>query len=477
MRADLRAPRETALRTQYRPPVNYPRRVTRLIAVVILTIAGLAAAGASAMAHAGTQQPSTPVQHAGVAAASARVSARPASGTPQLALTSRTQTVRQIARCGSRMYAVGSFTTIKWRGTTYRRRNAFSFSAGAPYRVTSWRPGVNGTVNSITFSRDCSRAYLGGQFTRVHERVAANIAEVSARTGDVVRAFRHNASGTVETVLRHGSHVLAGGFFTKINGSTADPYLASLNQRSGKDDGYARLHIFGHYVYPGVDGNRTRIYNQQLSHDGNYDLVEGDFTSVGGRPRQQIFMLHFGTSHASVTGWTSPDFSNHCAAEHPFYVQAAAWSPGDRKVYVATTGYHPLGWDHTFPLHGLCDAAAAYPARLTAVHRQWTDYTGCDSLYAVAADASTVYIGGHERWAQNKYGCDSAGPGAVSAPGMGGLSPKTGHLVFNPTRSRGHGADDMLVTRSGLWIASDTFAGSQTCGGVAGHAGICFLPR
>jgi hypothetical protein len=35
----------------------------------------------------------------------------------------------------------------------------------------------------------------------------------------------------------------------------------------------------------------------------------------------------------------------------------------------------------------------------------------------------------------------------------------------------------MLRTSTGLWIASDNFDGSVTCGGVPGHAGICFLPN
>jgi hypothetical protein len=39
----------------------------------------------------------------------------------------------------------------------------------------------------------------------------------------------------------------------------------------------------------------------------------------------------------------------------------------------------------------------------------------------------------------------------------------------------------MLITDGGLWIASDNYidkdgAVSDKCGGVAGHAGICFLP-
>ena len=49
-------------------------------------------------------------------------------------------------------------------------------------------------------------------------------------------------------------------------------------------------------------------------------------------------------------------------------------------------------------------------------------------------------------------------------------------MVFNPTRSRGFGADDMLVTGAGLWVASDNAFDSNACGHVHGLAGICFLP-
>ncbi len=104
------------------------------------------------------------------------------------------------------------------------------------------------------------------------------------------------------------------------------------------------------------------------------------------------------------------------------------------------------------------------------------NYTGCDSLYSAAADASTAYFGGHERWSSNPDDCDQAGPGAIAAPGMEGLSPATGALTFNPTRARGLGADDMLITSAGLWIASDNLDGGVQCAGKSGHSGICFLP-
>jgi hypothetical protein len=210
----------------------------------------------------------------------------------------------------------------------------------------------------------------------------------------------------------------------------------------------------------------------------------GDFTSVGGLQREQIFMLNLATSPATVTAWTSPEFDGsnpaypyQCYKTEPFYIQAAAWSPDASTVYIATTGYHPNGGPTgKTPRTGLCDAAAAFPATQASVLHEWVNYTGCDSLYSAAADTSTAYFAGHERWSMNPDDCDAQGTGAVSAPGFEGLAPATGALSFNPTRGRGLGADDMLLTSAGLWIASDNLNNASFCAGKSGHAGICFLP-
>jgi hypothetical protein len=477
--------------------LRHRRRSTAIAgaAAVILVGAGLAgAAGTAAVAATGPVSPT------------------PASGTPELSNTGSTQTVRQLAQCGNYMYAVGAFTTIKRYSTTYTRNNVFRFSATGTYAVdTQWNPNVNGVVNSITFNSNCSGAYIGGKFTSVGGTAVKDIAEISTSgTGAVVTSFAHSASGQVETLARYGSHILTGGYFTSINNSTADPYMASLDATTGKDDGFLQLHISGNYHYCNSAGtqctasNPTRVYNQQLSNPGapdggTLDLVEGDFTMAGGLPRQQIFMLDLATAPVSVTGWTSPEWDGsdpaqpyQCSFIEPFYLQAAAWSPDDSTIYVDSTGYKP--WNlpaGTYPRSGPCDMAAAYPATQTSVTHEWINYTGCDSLYAAAADASAAYFGGHERWSQNPSDCDAQGPTAVPDPGMEGLVPATGLDMLNSggsglyTRSRGQGADDMLTTSAGLWIASDsgavskstgTFSYSQTCGGVTSHSGICFLP-
>ena len=450
---------------------------------------------ASAIAFAGfapTTQAATPA---------GPVLSTPVTSTPHFpATTSTTEQIRQIVQCGSTMYAVGTFTVVKRQSTTYTRNNVFSFSANSPYAVTSWAPNVNGTVNSITFNGiNCADAYIGGKFTAIGSTAVKNIAEIDTTTGNVVTGFRHSASGTVETLASHGSHIIAGGYFTSINGTSADPYLASLNPATGTDDGFIQLHISGNYQYPGVSSNPTRVYNQAISHSGALDLVMGDFTSVGGLPRQQIFMLNLTTNPASVTAWTSPQWDGsqpmatpqdpnngypyQCVGNESFYIRAASWSPDDSTVYIGTTGYHPNGWPTgSYPRTGLCDAAAAFPATQAPVLSEWINYTGCDSLYATAADAYAAYFGGHERWSMNPNGCDFKGPGAIVAPGIEGLVPSNGNLMLNSqgtalyTRGRGLGADDMLITSAGLWIASDNLNGTQMCGGVQGLAGLCLLP-
>jgi hypothetical protein len=290
--------------------------------------------------------------------------------------------------------------------------------------------------------------------------------------------FKHSAGSQVATVLGWNGHVFVGGYFKQVNGNT-NAYFASLNPTTGSDDGYISLNISGNYQFPGVASNPTRVYNQQLSHSGTKLLVEGDFTSVGGQSRQQIFMLNLGATSATLISWNSNEFYVNCHYTEAFFLQDAAWSVDDQQVFVATTGYKPAGSSTSIPRSGLCDAAAAFPATGSSVSHKWINYTGCDSLYAVAADANAVYVAGHERWANNAFGCDFQGPGAVSRPGIAALSPSTGQaLAWNPTRALGHGADDMMITNGGLWVASDNYTDGQAqqCGGHPKHGGICFFP-
>jgi hypothetical protein len=394
------------------------------------------------------------------------------------------------------MYAVGRFTSIK-HGTIYTRNNIFSFSKSAPFNVTSWAPNVNGQVNAIAFNgTNCSHAYIGGSFTSVNGTSVSNIAEISTSSGNVVSGFGHSANNPVWTMVAVKGHLLVGGDFKYVNGSK-NPFMISLSPSTGKDDGFIHLNISGDYDYcalggsPCTNSHHSQVYNQQLSHSGNLDLVEGRFTSVGGAPRQQIFMLNVGGSKASVTGWTSPEWDGsnktadpyyQCWPNTAFYVRTAAWSPDDSTVYLATTGFKPAQNPGKGARKGLCDSVTSWPASQHSVTHNWINYSGCDSFYSVAADNAAVYAAGHPRWENNSNACNAEGTGSFPDPGLWGLHPadgsvwknSSGSALYTMTRAN---AGYMLITGKGLWIGSTNRYTLNRCGNTkARHAGICFLP-
>src|SRR5262249_27723176 len=139
-------------------------------------------------------------------AATGPVSPTPVTGTPTLAATGTTKTIRQVADCGGIMYAVGTFTSINGSNGTFARSNIFSFSETAPFAVTTWDPDVNGTVNTIAFNNgNCATAYIGGQFTTVGGAAPKNHAAVSTTPPPgVVPRLKTNAGGQGETRQRGG---------------------------------------------------------------------------------------------------------------------------------------------------------------------------------------------------------------------------------------------------------------------------------
>ena len=163
---------------------------------------------------------------------------------------------------------------------------------------------------------------------------------------------------------------------------------------------------------------------------------------------------------ASLMSWTSPRFDGskgyppkgyyyNCNKSEPYYVKAGAWSPDDKTVYLASTGYRP--WNaNSIPLRGLCDSASAFAATGSRPAMKWTNYTGCDSLFAVAADANAAYFAGHERFSQNTNGLPTS-RGWRSGTRYGDREPLDRPSLLNSRGTAGciprarEGADDMLV--------------------------------
>ena len=95
---------------------------------------------------------------------------------------------------------------------------------------------------------------------------------------------------------------------------------------------------------------------------------------------------------------------------------------------------------------------------MTGAVETWKNCTGGDTLYSVATTGWAVYVGGHQRWLDNCGGRDNAVPGSFAADGIGAIDPGTGLAIrsWNPGRSRGVGAEELLANAEGLYIGSDT---------------------
>jgi hypothetical protein len=399
----------------------------------------------------------------GVAAASPAlggvVSENPANQTPNVA----SGAVYKFVQLGGLMYAGGTFSSVSTApgvspGGTFTRHNLVAFNPTTGV-IAAFAPNVAGEVWAL--ATDGTSLYVGGSFTSVNGVARRGLAKLNPATGAVDTAFNAGfASGRVTDAAVVGGRLLVAGTFPGK--------LRALNLASGANTGYVNVGISGT-----VAGNAgpTEVYRFAVNPAGTRLVGVGNFTTVGGQTRWRAFMLTLGAT-ATVNPWWYPPLQNMCAADSlPDYMRDVDFSPDGSWFAVVATGFVPqaggVGRD-------LCDATARFETGVANPTRPtWINYTGGDTLHSVAATDAAVYVQGHQRWLDNPQGRNSAGPGAVSRPGIGAIDPTSGlALPWNPTKDRGVGGKDLYVTSQGLWVGSDTtHIGGET------HARIALMPR
>ncbi len=386
------------------------------------------------------------------------VSANPANFTPNVA----SGAVYKFVQVGGTMYAGGSFSSVSTApgvspGGTFTRNNIVAFDPTSGV-IRSFAPNVAGEVWAL--ASNGTSLYVGGTFATVNGVARRGVAKLDPVTGAVDTAFNANlTSGRVTDAAVVGGRLLVAGTFPGK--------LRALNLASGANTGYINVGISGTVA---DNAGPTQVYRFAVSPAGTRLVGVGNFTTVGGQTRWRAFMLDLGAT-ATVTTWWYPPLQNMCQATSlPDYVKDVDFSPDGSWFAVVATGFVPqaggIGRD-------LCDATARFETNLPNPFRPtWINYTGGDTLHSVAATDVAVYVQGHQRWLDNPQGRNSAGPGAVSRPGIGAIGPTTGlALTWNPTKDRGVGGKDLYVTSQGLWVGSDTtHIGGET------HARIALMP-
>jgi hypothetical protein len=369
------------------------------------------------------------------------VSADPVEYTPHVL----DGTVRAITVIGGIVVVGGDFTKVSDAAgrTVHPRSNLFAYELHTG-RILGLAPRLDGPVYALATAGD-GTVYVGGAFRTVNGAAVRGLARLDSTTGQPVPGFAAPIdAGDVRTLVVRGGWLYAGGTFTRIGGVNRVA-LARLSVSSGAVDAGFNLALAAPHL------SRVKVEDAALTPDGSRLVAIGAIEVAAGQYRAQLVMADTAATPARLVDWYTDAYTAPCRKGFETYLRGVDFSPDGSYFVVVSTGRasHPKK---------LCDTAARFDTAGTGLRRPvWVNHTGGDSLYAVSVTGAAVYVGGHQRWMDNPYGNESAGPGAVRRPGIAALDPATGRATeWNPTRPRGVGVRALVSTPAGLLVGSDT---------------------
>lgn len=371
------------------------------------------------------------------------VSANPVDDTPNVL----DGTVYAIAVVGSTVIVGGDFSTVQNAagGTHYHRVNLFAYQL-ATGAVTAFAVDLDGTVNALVAGPH-NTVYVGGAFHHVDGVAERGVTRLDVATGARIASFGgYIGDGEVRS-LEFGATtglLYLGGNFAGVDG-TARVALARVDGHSGALDPNFNLALSSPTV------GRTKVEDTALSPDGTTLVAIGAIQYAGSQNRAQVVVVNVGGTVATLSGWYTNFYNVNCYAAFSTYVREVDFSPAGDYFVIVSTGRLA---SPTLP----CDTAARFQTAGSGLHNPvWVNHTGGNTLLSVCVTGAAVYVGGHQQWLDNPLGNKTAGPGAVSRPGIGAINPTTGTaLSWNPTRTRGVGVEALVATSTGLLVGSDT---------------------
>lgn len=366
--------------------------------------------------------------------------------------------VEAMAVAGGNAFVGGRFSRLTQGGSAYNRQNVAMFDASTG-TLSSANLNANNRIRAMVAIGNW--VYIGGQFTDIGGSGKRNLVRVNAFTGAVDPGFTSAVRGRVNALATSGGRLFVGGTFTKK--------LVQLNPVTGADTNAIDLDIANQL--PNSWGGVT-IQGIAVNPAATKLVATGNFMSVEGQVRHRLFVADVSTNVATLDPWYYDGFLKQCATDNPRRVAqlyGVDFSPDGRYFSVAATGQIPRSGDLFV---NVCDAVGRF-ALADDSRPQWINYTGGDSVWAVADVGIAVYTQGHFQWLDNPYGFASRdGGGAARRVGVGAIDPVTGDaLPWDPRKPSSIGGKVLVPTENGLWVPSDslTFAGEP-------RRGIAFVP-
>lgn len=407
------------------------------VGIASLVLAGLVTSAPAASATVPSAPPPT---------ASAMVDEVPSTATPSV----DDGDVRSIAKVGSTMVIGGTFTTIG--GVARANVASFNQSTGA---LSSVNFNVNGPVYAVHPGPTATTVFVGGDFTSAGGATRRDIALLDLTTGQAVASWNPptNNFGFVNDIVVRGNRVYIGGTFTKV-AAKDHAGLASLALSNGAIDPYMNVQLTGHHNDTGSGAQGwTGVVALDVTADGSRMVAVGNFKYADGLLRDQIVQVDLGATAAVRTAWSTNRLSDQCFNwAFDSWVRDVSFSPDYSFFVVSGTGGGVRGT--------LCDAASRFETNTASTDAQptWVSESGGDTNWENAITTNAVFVGGHQRWANNPTGVDYAGPGAVPRPGIVALDPISGRpLSWNPGRNpAGVAVYALLATPEGLYMGSNS---------------------
>lgn len=365
--------------------------------------------------------------------------------------------VNAVVRVGSTVILGGSFTAVSpaTGGSSVPRTNLAAYDAATGVIHSTFAPNLNAEVQDLEPGPEPGTVYASGRFSRVNGEPYNKVVLLDVATGEPIPSFRASAAnGVVNSMALSGGRLYIGGWFRTVGGASHGG-LAALDPLTGKVDSYMANQVDENHNNTGSGAvGPVGVRELDVTPAGDRLVAIGNFRKVDGQDRDQVVMLTLGPTESTVTGdWQTNRYKPLCFSwSFDHYVRGVDFSPDGSYFVVGTTGGYNSGT--------LCDAAARFETYSsgTGLEPTWVDYTGGDTLWAVAVTEAAVFVGGHQRWMNNSLASDRAGAGAVPRPGLAALSTESGlPLKWNPGRNpRGAAVFDIYADSDGLYIGSDT---------------------
>jgi beta-propeller uncharacterized protein DUF5122 len=360
--------------------------------------------------------------------------------------------VRAEVQIGNTMVVGGTFTQVKSSGgTTLIRNGIMAFDAQTGAIDPNFAPDIEGgEVSTLSASPDGKSVFAGGQFQTVNGVTMKRLVKLNLADGSIDPTFKASISGSwVEDSQVLGNDLYIGGAFSAVNGVTRGRF-AAVDVTTGAVDPNVAVN------FATKRAGTLRVAHFDISPDGTKLVATGTFLTADGLDRAQIAMLDLTTTPVSVSSWESNSFKPACSSHFDTYIRDVDFAPDGSYFIVGDTG----AWFGGPNAGVMCDSVSRWESTATGAGQlpTWVDYSGGDSITYVAATGTAVYAGGHQRWMNNPFAGDTAGPGAVMRFGIAALDPVNGMpYSWNPGRDpRGSGVWALLATQDGLWVGSDT---------------------